>query len=330
MRQPTEDEGGQTPGRAGAIAPMTSSFQHPDLHPDGEFYREVLDNLSDGVLIVDAERRITYWNHGAERISGYLATEVLGRQCHDDLLLSAEGDGCRLCLGQCPLAAAIETGAVHETEVSVRHRQGHRVPVRVRVTPIRDREGKTVGAMEVFNDASFKVAALEEIGDLEEMALQDPLTGLGNRRYSEVTLSDRLGELKRFGWQFGVLMLGLDRLDEITDNLGPGAGNEVLKRVAKTLLASTRTNDFVGRWGAGEFMVVVGNARFDRLTQIAERFRALVAASVLPHGDGPVRLTLSAGATLARLGESVEDLARRAGELMSEARRSGQDGVAVG
>lgn len=330
VMKPSEDESRQGPGHAGAIAPMTSSPTRPDLHPDGEFYREVLDNLSDGVLIVDAERRITYWNHGAERISGYLAADVLGRQCHDDLLLSGEADGCRLCLGQCPLAAAIEKGAVHEAEVSVRHRQGHRLPVLVHVTPIRDREGKTVGAVEVFNDATHTVAAPEKIGDLEEMALLDPLTGLGNRRYSEVAISDRLGELKRFGWHFGVLMLGLERLEETNDQRGPGVGDEVLKVVGRTLLASTRTHDFVGRWGAREFVVVVGNVRSGRLARIAERFRALVEASVLPHQGGPLRVTISEGATLARLGESVEDLARRAGGLMAEARRSGRGGVAVG
>jgi len=45
---------------------------------DKQFYQDLLDQISDGVYFVNRDRRITYWNHGAERITGYGAEEVLG------------------------------------------------------------------------------------------------------------------------------------------------------------------------------------------------------------------------------------------------------------
>ena len=51
-----------------------------------DFYKELVDNLYDGVYFVDRDRRITYWNKGAERITGYSAPQVIGRRCRDTLL----------------------------------------------------------------------------------------------------------------------------------------------------------------------------------------------------------------------------------------------------
>ena len=55
------------------------------LHPD--VFREVLEELQVGVYFTDLQRRIVFWNSGAERISGYLRQEVLGRNCRDNILV---------------------------------------------------------------------------------------------------------------------------------------------------------------------------------------------------------------------------------------------------
>ncbi len=64
-----------------------------------DFYREVLDNLYDGVYYVDPHRRITFWNKAAENITGYSRQEVLGRKCSDNLLVHVNDQGAGLCLG---------------------------------------------------------------------------------------------------------------------------------------------------------------------------------------------------------------------------------------
>lgn len=121
------------------------------------FYKTILDNLFDGVYFVDSERRITYWNKGAERISGFFEAEVLNLACYDNILNHVDETGKRLCLDGCPLAEVLKDGIPRQAEVFLRHKAGHRVPVAVRITPVY--EGNTiVGAVEIFSDTCVNQA----------------------------------------------------------------------------------------------------------------------------------------------------------------------------
>jgi diguanylate cyclase (GGDEF)-like protein/PAS domain S-box-containing protein len=300
------------------------------LDEGGEFFKSLLDNLTDGVYFVDRERRITYWNQGAERITGYESGEVMGRQCHENILMHMDGSGCLLCHGECPLVRTIEGGVIHESEVFLHHKKGHRIPVWVRVSPIKDRAGEIVGAVEVFNDNSAKVAAIKKIEELEDQALLDPLTGLGNRRYAEITLSDRLSDLSRHGWSFGALFIDVDCFKAINDNHGHEVGDMVLKMVAETLLRNTRANDFIGRWGGEEFLAVVVNVNPEKLTQVAERFRRLVGASSMDWQEHRLKVTISVGATMAKADDSSKSLVMRADALMYESKAGGRNRVTIG
>ncbi|HEY6837725.1 MAG TPA: PAS domain S-box protein, partial [Geobacteraceae bacterium] len=122
------------------------------------FFRKLLDNLYDGVYFVDRDRLITYWNKGAERISGYTAEEVMGKSCKDSLLVHMDDKGTILCLAGCPLAATMEDRKERRAEVYLHHKDGHRVPVVVRVAPIPDRAGKIIGAVEIFSENSTRMA----------------------------------------------------------------------------------------------------------------------------------------------------------------------------
>ena len=96
----------------------------------------LLDSLFDGVYFVDKERRIQYWSQGAKHLTGYSASEAVGRYCFDNFLVHVDECGCALCLTGCPLASTIADGDRREADVYLRHKLGHRVPVTVRVAPI--------------------------------------------------------------------------------------------------------------------------------------------------------------------------------------------------
>jgi len=142
--------------------------------PDGIEYRDVLANLLDGVYVVDTQRRISFWNQGAEKITGFSAAEVLGRACSDNILVHVTGQGARLCLGGCPLAQTLADGAPRQLDAYLHHKAGHMVPVRIQVEPVRNRSGEVVAAVETFSDNSEKIALLERIAELEQTALLDP------------------------------------------------------------------------------------------------------------------------------------------------------------
>ena len=110
---------------------------------DKEFYQDLLDQISDGVYFVTRDRRITYWNGGAERITGFGAEEVLGHSCSEGMLRHIDDTGRQLCLRGCPLAAVMTDGKRREVQVYLHHKDGHRVPVTVRGSALRNPAGRS-------------------------------------------------------------------------------------------------------------------------------------------------------------------------------------------
>lgn len=298
------------------------------IKDDDIFYKTLLDNLYDGVYFVDKDRRITYWNKGAEGITGYPASDVVGKHCSDDILVHVDREGNNLCLGMCPLSDTISDGKARSSDVYLRHKDGHRVHVFVRVAPIRGDDGRIAGGIEVFTDNTPAAEALERFAELERLAFLDSLTGLANRRYAEITLNARIEELQRYGWRFGVIFIDIDHFKAVNDRHGHDAGDEVLKMVAKTLQNSVRSFDVVSRWGGEEYVAVIAHVEGDELAATANRCRALVEQSSL-HAETPIHVTISLGATLARQDDTVASLLKRADGLMYKSKAAGRNAVTM-
>ncbi len=297
--------------------------------PAEDLYREIVENMVDGVYFVDRERRITYWNKGAERITGYAAAEVVGSSCADNLLVHVDAQGHELCKGSCPLIAAMEDGGPHEAEVYLHHKQGHRLPVWVRTAPLRDAEGRFAGAIEIFTDLRSRQVLAHQVEELQKLALIDPLTGISNRRHFETQLHSRLEELRRSGIDFGLLFMDIDLFKQLNDRYGHDVGDQVLRTVAKTIELAVRPFDQVCRWGGEEYAGVFPHTDVEALSGIAERLRVLVAHSRVPTGIGELFVTLSIGGTLAAPGDSAGSLLKRADRLMYVSKEKGRNRTTI-
>jgi diguanylate cyclase (GGDEF)-like protein/PAS domain S-box-containing protein len=298
------------------------------MFKDDHLYRELLDNLADGVYFTDREGRVIYWNKGAERLSGYMQSEVIGKRCSDNILMHVDESGVILCTSACPLQKAIQDGEMHEADIFLHHKGGSRLPVHVRVAPLRDDSGKMVGAVEVFSDNTSKAQMAERLVQMEQLALLDTLTGLPNRRYLETQIHSRLEELRRAGMGFGVLFMDIDNFKKINDTFGHEVGDRVLQMVGGTLNGNSRFFDVVGRWGGEEFISVICNVDDHTLKDIAERFRVLVAQSTLTDLDS-LSVTISIGGTLAASEDSNESIVRRADANLYRAKNSGKNRVVL-
>jgi len=136
--------------------------------------RDIIDSLSEGVYVCDLDRRITYWNKSAERITGWTAKDVIGRQCFDNVLCHIDKDGHRLCGEEyCPLHRSMVTGTGSRTSLLVfaQGKDGKRVPMQVSVAPMHNAKGQVVGGVETFRDASEMVHDLERAKAIQELAL---------------------------------------------------------------------------------------------------------------------------------------------------------------
>ncbi len=294
-----------------------------------DFHRTILDQLHEGVYLVDRQRTILYWNQGAERISGYRADEVIGSSCADNILIHVDDAGRSLCTIACPLEHTMADSQNREADVYLHHKRGHRVPVHVRTAPLRDNAGRIIGGIEVFTESTDQKSMREEIETLRRLALQDALTQVGNRRYAEMALQSRHSELARYGWKYGVLLIDIDYFKRFNDRFGHDIGDRVLTMVATTLSSNIRTHDTLGRWGGEEFLIILEKISPEELASRAEKLRMLVETSGLTAKGERLSVTISAGGSVSKPNESIEDVVKRADDLLYQSKEGGRNRCSI-
>lgn len=292
-------------------------------------YENLIDDMYDGVYFVDTERQITYWNEAASRITGFTQEETIGKKCSDNILQHVDTDGNILCRNLCPLEKTLKEGTSRELETFLHHKNGHRVPVLIRCTPIRNAQGEITGAVELFTDHTDYALIKQRLAELEKLAYIDELTQLANRRYVEISLGKHLHELSRYGWPFGILFIDIDDFKKINDIYGHNIGDDVLSMLSRTFSSNARPFDFFGRWGGEEFVAIIRNVDITILKSVANRFRMLAEQSFLDHDGETISVTISVGATSGKVKDTVETLITRADKLLYKSKKSGKNCVHI-
>jgi len=293
-------------------------------------YKNLIETISDGLYLVDRDRRIIYWNQKAEKITGYRAEEVLGHRCQDNILIHVDMNGNSLCMGNCPIAATMKDGDHRDARVFLHHKNGHRVPVWIRAAPLRDTAGNIVGGAELFTDLSAGNAITEQIQELERLSFLDNLTQLANRRFVEMELDSRISEKNRYGAAFGVIFMDIDHFKRVNDTYGHDVGDRVLRTVARTFINTARPSDLMGRWGGEEFIGILRRINGGGLHKVAERIRSLVEKSQIRENGIKLHVTVSIGGTLADKDDTAESILKRADNLLYQSKESGRNRCTIG
>jgi diguanylate cyclase (GGDEF)-like protein/PAS domain S-box-containing protein len=293
-------------------------------------YKALIENIFDGLYLVNKDRTIIYWNKVAETITGYRSDEVIGHRCLENILVHVDTNGDNLCRGRCPLLATISDGQFRDAEVFLRHKDGHRLPVWIRATPLYDTAGNIIGGAELFTDMSKVNAITKKIHTLEKLSLVDSLTQLANRRFIELELESRLSDQKRYGLPFGLIFMDIDFFKRFNDTYGHRAGDRILQTIAKTFVNAVRPSDLIGRWGGEEFIGILGTENQDRLLVTAERIRSLVQSSEIRENHLKLSVTISIGATLSRENDTPSSIIQRADELLYCSKRNGRNCCKIG
>ena len=150
------------------------------------------------------------------------------------------------------------------------------------------------------------------------LAILDPLTGLHNRRFAEQRLAEDMARTQRNGGSLKVMMLDLDDLKNINDRHGHEAGDLALKRFAQRLMAGTRGSDLATRIGGDEFMVLLPECKVGGVRHILDR----LLPREIEVGGNKITFSYSAGWTDYQIGESPEELLRRADHALYVQKKS--------
>ncbi len=316
-----------TNGIARPESPLSACLQGTGLF-QLEFYKRLLDQLHDAVYFVDVERTILYWNEAAERLTGFSRDEVVGRRCFDGLLDHTDRFGTCLCHRECPLALSMRLDRPDQERLFLRHKDGRRISVDVRIMPVRSNDGTIIGGVEIFRDATPNVVVESAFRQVREEADRDPLTGLANRRYLDRTLAYYLEKLDRSHQPLSLIMADLDHFKQINDTWGHVTGDQALVQFAAVLQNQCRSVDLVARFGGEEFVVLLPGLALETAVPIAERLRR-IAVKATPEGLGERKLTASFGVTEAAPQEPASQILSRADAALYRAKSLGRNRVEV-
>jgi len=160
---------------------------------------------------------------------------------------------------------------------------------------------------------------------LEELSQLDPLTNLYNRRHLFARLEGELARVRR-GRPLALVMVDLDGFKKVNDSQGHLRGDVLLKEIATSVAATTRTTDVAGRYGGDEFVVILPDTDAEQAVAVAERVAQSVRDAALRF-DAARPVTASIGIAVAEPSDTVAALLRRADENAYRAKQGGGDRV---
>ncbi len=164
---------------------------------------------------------------------------------------------------------------------------------------------------------------------LEILATHDSLTGLLNRRATYQHAEQALLLAEQEATSLSLILLDVDHFKAINDQYGHLSGDQALRLVAETILQATRPQDFVGRWGGEEFVLVLPKTSLAEAEKIAEKIRQKMATTTLVLPEGDVRLFVSLGLTSSSPKNPcpLDTLVQQADQALYCAKRQGRNCV---
>jgi diguanylate cyclase (GGDEF)-like protein len=160
---------------------------------------------------------------------------------------------------------------------------------------------------------------------LSELAFYDALTGLYNRRYFDVAISEEAARARRYRRALSVLMIDIDHFKKVNDEHGHQKGDEVLAAVAEILKGALRGTDLVCRYGGEEIVVILPETGAKDALRIGENCRKGIAAKSTRAIDGGV--TVSIGVSEMAEGLEPEDFIKTADLALYRAKKTGRNRV---
>ncbi|GGL97287.1 histidine kinase N-terminal 7TM domain-containing diguanylate cyclase [Deinococcus aerophilus] len=289
----------------------------------------LIEQLPDGVVVLDRRRRVLDLNHAARQMVGagiqsplgLPATEVFA---HWDAALHDLRD-----LGDQNVRLALPDGRHLEVRVSSlrdsqRVVQGHMVVWRD-ITEQQRAEAQVQAAHEELQQRFLEIERLQV--QLREQSLRDPLTGLHNRRY----LQKQLALLEAsVGTAYSVLIFDIDHFKLTNDTHGHGGGDRALQAVSALLQGHFQEEHTLCRYGGEEFVLVLTGPPAAEAQAVAESLRHEIERLDILHGEHRLRITASFGvATSAQHGPGTEQVLLAADRALYLAKREGRNRVCL-
>ncbi len=278
----------------------------------------VYEATPNAIIIADGERRIRAVNKAYTQITGYPASEVVGRNPR----LQKSGRHDRKFYQD--LWRSVEVNGHWQGEIWNRRKNGEIYPAWENISAVRDDRSRIIGYVSVFTDIT---SIKESEAKLDYLAHHDALTGVANRLLLNVHLEALIPRARRRRSQgFALLFLDLDRFKSVNDVYGHEYGDRLLQMVTTRVRSCVRAEDMLARVGGDEFVLVLED--ISEPTDVARMAEKIIEVTAQPFNiEGREILTsMSIGISMyPDDGETGEDLVRAADTAMYSAKLRGRN-----
>ena len=295
----------------------------------------LVENMSDGLIVLDEKYRILDINQSAENMLKVKARNMIGK------------DGRRLHPEWEELIEIVhKTGGENHTRMAADLDSARHLDVTIK--KLRVNRNQSQGYLIVFRDVTEYWEAENELrlkneqlahqlreitllkNALREQAIHDSLTGVYNRRFLDETLAAEIERAKAGNHPLCIIMVDLDNFKDVNDVFGHKAGDIVLRGLAEQIRRITRNNDFACRYGGDEFVIILPNIPLEAAARRAEQVRLAFEGFRMPFKKFELHTTASLGVALYPLhGTSPDLLLRAADKALYASKAAGRNRVTI-
>jgi diguanylate cyclase (GGDEF)-like protein/PAS domain S-box-containing protein len=254
-----------------------------------------LDSMAVAVVRTDRSGRLTYINRTAEKLTGWIRGEALGRPFGEVLRIAGSGrasfrNAIKLVM-EGGISAERESGRIHG---QVHRRDGSEFWIESTVVPFLDDNSGIIGTVVTFQDVS---EVHNRLTDVRNLAEHDLLTGLPNHQLLDDRLNQAILLAGRQGKELAVILVDIEHFKKINNSFGHDMGDKLLRSIAGRLNSCVRSSDTVSRLGGDEFVILLSQIEHheDAAIIIRKTLRALAAPHIVD--DKSLNINVSMGSS---------------------------------
>ena len=239
----------------------------------------LVENMEEGMVVVDIEGRIVDINPSAQRIFNLRLNKIFGKQFSQEIPMLAT------------IVPELKSSPNGTQELTVLIGEEER-SFEARLSRIYDNRHQDNGSLILLQDITERKRTEEK---LHQLAVTDPLTGLFNRRYFFDVAEREFERSTRITHALAVIIFDVDHFKDVNDTYGHIVGDQVLQSLTQRCLQSLRTYDVMARYGGEEFIIMLPETDAAHAYRVAERLRTIVAETPIATKAGPAEVTISLG-----------------------------------
>jgi len=296
-------------------------------------FSQILDTVNLGLVILDADMRVRYWNRWMESHSGIAAERITGAFLFDFFPSLKNPAFIRSCKSVLTFGNfSFFSQKLHRYLFPFRpdssfESRFEQMQQSCTMGPLRN-EDSAISALYLTVQDVTELAAYEH--RLMEMNMRDGLTGSYNRRFLEKRLEEEYNRHVRHSRSLSLVMFDIDFFKKVNDSYGHLCGDLILKAISGEIAAMTRATDFLARYGGEEFCCLLPETGLPAAVMVAERFRSRIEEMRHTYQGQKIKVTISLGVAALTPGLSTcHALLKNADEALYEAKRSGRNRVAA-